>query len=169
MSRFADAVRARRPDLRVTPVANPRSVCVDVDLLVTATASTVPLVHGEWLAPGVHVTVVGADSPTKVELSAGCLRGADRIVVDSRALARVHGDLARAQSTRDDVIELGEVLSGATPGRKHAREITVCKLIGVGVQDLAAAEVTVDLLREDAPVRARPPAGAQDLRKEELS
>ena len=164
-ARFARAVRSRRPDLRVVPVADPRSACADVDLLVTATASTRPLVQAPWLAPGVHVTAVGADDPTKVELAAGCLRSADRLVVDSRSLALVHGDLAHARTARDDVIELGEVLSGSAPGRGHPDEITLCKLIGLGVQDLAAAEVALELLREDAPAKARPPAGAQDLRR----
>lgn len=120
--------------------------------------------HGDWLAPGLHVTAVGADDPAKAELSAACLLRADRIVVDSRALAAVHGDLARADCAREDLAELGEVLTTAAPGRQHAEEITICKLIGLGVQDLAAAEVTLDRLRGGAPRRSRPPVSAEDLR-----
>ncbi|GIH06099.1 ornithine cyclodeaminase [Rhizocola hellebori] len=162
VARFAEAVRARRPDLRVTPVSSPRSACAEVDLLVTATASTEPLVDEAWLAAGVHVTAVGADDPSKAELSAGCLRAADRLVVDSR-------DLAHTRAARDDVAELGEVLCGSAPGRRYPEEITICQLIGLGVQDLAAAEVALNLLRDNAPVRNRPPASAEDLRRGELS
>lgn len=42
-------------------------------------------------------------------------------------------------------------------GRQRDDEITACKLIGLGVQDLAAAEITLDLLH------SRSPASAADL------
>jgi ornithine cyclodeaminase len=160
---LAAALRTRRPDLRVTPVDHPRAACTGVDLLITATASTEPLVRGEWLAPGLHITAVGADDPNKVELSPSCLHRADRIVVDSRALAAVYGDLARGAATVDDLGELGEVLAGTAPGRRNDEEITIGKLIGLGVEDLAAAEVTIDLLRSASPTGRRPPASARDL------
>ncbi|CAM5672575.1 ornithine cyclodeaminase 1 [Streptomyces tanashiensis] len=161
--RLAAALVTRRPDLRVTPVGTARQACEGADVLVTATASTEPLVDAEWLAPGLHITAVGADDPTKAELSPSCLYRADRIVVDSRALTAVHGDLARAQAAFPEPAELGEVLAGSAPGRERADEITVCKLIGLGVQDLAAAQVTLDLLRGTGPQRSRPPACATDL------
>jgi ornithine cyclodeaminase len=42
--------------------------------------------------------------------------------------------------------EIGSVLSGALPGRRNDREITIAKFIGLGVQDLAAAEVSLQRL-----------------------
>lgn len=164
MRRLTAALGVRRPDLRVTPVGTTRQACEGADVLVTATASTEPLVYDGWLAPGLHITAVGADDPTKAELSPACLHRADWIVVDSRALTAVHGDLARAQTAFPELTELGEVLAGAAPGRERADEITVCKLIGLGVQDLAAAQVTLDRLRGTGPHRSQPPACATDLR-----
>ena len=163
------AVQRRRPDLQVTRVAEVSHACVGVDVLVTATASTEPLVMKPWLAPGVHVNAVGADDPTKAELSAECLERADRIVVDSRVLTAVHGDLARAGNVRHDVVELGEVLSGSAVGRQGDDDITVCKLIGLGVQDLAAAEITLDLLHRGARVPGPAPASAIDIRQTGLA
>lgn len=157
------ALRTRRPDLTVTPVPDPRAACSGVDLLVTATASTEPLVHGEWLTPGVHVTAVGADDPTKAELSASCLRRADRIVVDSRALTEQYGEIAR--SDHGALTELGEILAASAPGRQGDEEVTICKLIGLGVQDLAAAEVALDLLTANSTGTRRPPASAHDLKR----
>ncbi|WP_202873414.1 hypothetical protein [Kribbella capetownensis] len=43
-------------------------------------------------------------------------------------------------------------------------QITLAKLVGLGVQDLAAAEVTLRLLRAGPPYGRRPPPSAQDLR-----
>ncbi|MFI5689106.1 ornithine cyclodeaminase family protein [Streptomyces sp. NPDC051636] len=161
--RLAEALRSRRPDLHVTSVAGVQQVCTAADVLVTATASTEPLVEDAWLTPGLHITAVGADDPSKAELSSSCLQRAERVVVDSRALATVHGDLARARTVCEDFAELGEVLAGVAPGRTHESEITICKLIGLGVQDLAAAEVTLARLRDGIPHGKRPPASASDL------
>lgn len=164
-SNLVAALRARRPDLRVIVVPDPRSASSGVDLLVTATASTQPLVRAQWLTPGLHITAVGADDTAKLELTAECLRRADRIVVDSRALAAIYGDLARAGMGHDDLVELGELLSGAPTERRDDKEITICKLVGLGVQDLAAAEVTLARLREDLRAAARP-ASALDLQRD---
>jgi ornithine cyclodeaminase/alanine dehydrogenase-like protein (mu-crystallin family) len=165
--RFARAVRARRPDLRVTLSDTPRQACEDVDVLVTATSSTEPLVDAAWLTPGLHITAVGADDPAKVELSPACIARADRVVVDSRALAEIHGDLAHAAGTagirpRQTPAELGELLV-TTAGRTSDDEITIGKLIGLGVQDLAAAEITIGRLAT-ATTSVRPPASVNDLR-----
>jgi ornithine cyclodeaminase len=136
-------------------------------VLVTATSSTEPLVESEWLAPGIHVTAVGADDPWKCELAPECLSRADRVVVDSRRTATIYGEFARALAAGAlepgrSYPELGEVLTGQAPGRLRKTEITVCKLVGLGVQDLAAAEVALERL-EAGVVPPTPPSGASDL------
>ena len=80
--RLAAALDARRPGLRMTPVDTVRQACEGADVLVTATASTEPLVDAAWLTPGLHITAVGADDPAKAELSPTCLLRADQIVVE---------------------------------------------------------------------------------------
>ena len=44
-------------------------------------------------------------------------------------------------------IELGELISGRTPGRQSAEEITVCDLTGTGVQDTAIASLALTRAR----------------------
>lgn len=39
--------------------------------------------------------------------------------------------------------ELGELLVGERPGRRDAQEITLFRSLGIGVEDLAAAECAV--------------------------
>lgn len=43
--------------------------------------------------------------------------------------------------------ELGDVLSGQTPGRTSEEEITITKFVGIGVPDLAADVVALEKLR----------------------
>ncbi|WP_037626262.1 ornithine cyclodeaminase family protein [Streptomyces aureus] len=163
---LAQALHTRRPDLQVIAVDSPQAACDNADVLVTATSSTQPLVQAAWLAPGTHINAVGADDPTKAELTAGALTRADRIVVDSRELTSLHGDLSRLpEQDRRRHAELGEVLAGTAPGRDGDDEITICKLVGLGVQDLAAAEVTLDRLgRPHVPGVATPAHAREVLR-----
>lgn len=106
--------------------------------------------RGEWLHEGQHLTAVGADDASKCELDAVALRRA-RVFVDARETAAANGDVHRAVRevgyALDEVAgELGEVLAGAKPGRTSPREITIAKLVGLGAQDLVAAEVALERL-----------------------
>jgi ornithine cyclodeaminase/alanine dehydrogenase-like protein (mu-crystallin family) len=123
-----------------------RTVC-SADVLITATLAREPLVHGAWLREGLHVTAVGADDPTKCELDSMALRRA-RVFVDTRETAVANGDVHRAiragrYSVEQLSGELGEVISGQTAGRTSDTDITIAKFVGIGAQDLVAAEVTL--------------------------
>jgi ornithine cyclodeaminase len=74
--------------------------------------------------------------------------------VDSRESAKDHGDVHRwlkQGALRVDDIhgELGEVLAGSVPGRRSSEEITIAKFVEIGVQDLAAAQVSIDKLKQE--------------------
>lgn len=117
------------------------------DVLITATQAREPLVRGEWLRQGAHVTAVGADDATKSELDASALRRAT-VFVDMREVAEANGDVHRAinegRYSIDDLAgELGDVISGRITGRTGDDDITVAKLVGIGAQDLVAAEATL--------------------------
>ena len=117
------------------------------DIVVTTTPSPQPLVEAAWLKPGVHVTAVGSDDPTKQELTAEVLARADVVAVDDRGQAARIGELHHAISSglrsEGDAVTLGEVLAGAAPGRERAEDVTVADLTGVGVQDAAIASLVV--------------------------
>ena len=105
-----------------------------------------------------------------VELSAGTASMPQRIaavvpardallVVESRAGTLApppagSNDIAMAIAEgtigRDHVhAELGELVSGARPGRTEERQITLYKSVGVAVQDAAAAALVLTAARRD--------------------
>lgn len=131
--------------------------------MITATASTQPLVEADWPAAGTYITALGADDAGKVELAPGCVARADLVVVDSRELTALYGDLAYAERAgiqpKAPPIELGELIDGRVPGRTDDEQITVCKLLGLGVQDLAAANATLARLAGQANADRRPASG----------
>jgi len=143
------------PSVEIVIAGSAREVVEAADVLVTVTAAREPIVYGEWLRPGQHITAVGADDETKCELDACCLKRANRLIVDSLDLARGHGEVHRwlkqgALTIEDIHGELGDVLAGSVPGRRSTEEITIAKFVGIGVQDLAAAEVSIDNLKQSA-------------------
>jgi ornithine cyclodeaminase len=120
------------------------------DVLITATLAREPIVHGDWLREGQHITAVGADDPTKCELDVTALKRA-RVFVDSLDSTAANGDVGRAirtgQYALDEVSgEIGEVLAGSKTGRISGLDITIAKFVGLGAQDLIAAEVSLNRL-----------------------
>ncbi len=119
------------------------------DVVVTCTASREPLVRGEWLRPGALVTALGSDGADKQELDVGVFTRADLIVVDSRDQCAEIGELHHALDAElvlspDDVTELGEICAGRRSGRTSQEQTILCDLTGVGVQDVAAANVVME-------------------------
>ena len=122
------------------------------DVICAATHSAEPVVQREWLSAGAHVTSVGYNTAGR-EIDGATFRDA-LVVVESRAAALApppagSNDIAMAISegamTRDGVhAELGELVSGARPGRADPAQITLYKSVGVAVQDAAAAAMVLD-------------------------
>lgn len=114
------------------------------DLVVTTTPASQPLVRGEWLRPGTHVTAMGSDAAHKNELEPELLRRADVLACDLKSQSASRGELHHALDAgvlpaRAPVRELAAIVRGDEPGRERDDQITVCDLTGVGVQDTAIA------------------------------
>lgn len=126
--------------------AVPKDAVADADVVVTATTSRTAVVHGEWLAAGVHVTAVGSFTPDMRELDAETLRGA-RVVVDQRAAALAEAGELRGMRA-EDLVELGDIVAGRVAGRRDDVERTVFKSVGNAIQDLVVAARAYERARE---------------------
>ncbi len=120
-------------------------------VIVTATASTTPLIKAAWVATGTHITSVGTGSPEKVELEPELLAKADKVIADRVFQTARYGNLHHAMAagvfTPERVYgEVGDLAAGRLPGREQDDEITVADLTGVGVQDAAIAATVVESL-----------------------
>jgi ornithine cyclodeaminase len=149
-SSLAERLRRAMPAVDVQVEPDIESAVRAADVLMTVTTSREPLVHGRWLKAGAHVSAFGADDATKRELDLEALRRA-RVFVDSLQAVELHGDVRRAISEDgyrlDEVAgEIGSVLSGSISGRTRDDQITVAKFVGIGAQDLVAAQVAVQNL-----------------------
>jgi len=126
----------------------PSDLVAQSQLVVTTTPSKEPILRADWLHPGLHITAMGSDQEDKNELDPEILTRADRVVCDRISQCEKLGELRSALETgklgdTGLVSELGDIISGAAPGRTSAEDITVCDLTGTGVQDTAIATLAL--------------------------
>lgn len=147
-----------RAESLATELGAPATVATDLEaevrrhrVIVTATASSTPLIAAAWVAKGTHVTSVGTGSPEKVELEPALLAKADKLIADRTAQTARYGNLHHAiaagvMSAGQVYGELGDLAAGRLAGRESHSEITIADLTGVGVQDAAIAATVVESL-----------------------
>jgi ornithine cyclodeaminase/alanine dehydrogenase-like protein (mu-crystallin family) len=133
----------------IIPAKTAEDAVVGSDIVVTATMTSRPIVKASWIGKGTHITAMGSDSPEKQELETAVLGKADKIVVDSMkqcaALGEVHHALKDGTIKEKDVYaELGEILLGKKKGRESDREITVCDLTGIAIQDVVTSQLVYE-------------------------
>jgi ornithine cyclodeaminase/alanine dehydrogenase-like protein (mu-crystallin family) len=123
----------------IEPVNSLDDALDGADIVVTATWASRPFLQAGMIAPGTHITTLGADQPGKAEVSADLLRSS-LFVCDDRELAISMG-AAGGVGVGAEVIdaELGEVIAGVCPGRTSPDQITTFGSVGLAFQDLVVA------------------------------
>jgi ornithine cyclodeaminase len=115
------------------------------DVIVTATRSSTPLFSGELLKPGAFVAAIGSSKPGDRELDDATIERASAWVVEWLPQAKEEaGDFILCRSDRFDwekVEELASVVSNSHSARKTNDDIIIYKGIGVGLEDVALADV----------------------------
>ena len=141
---------------RIVTVDEPKSASEGADLICLATGTNVPVLLGEWLMPGQHVTSIvasnkgvlaqGSVSKPRREFDNAVIARADRIVatLKEQAIMDEQADLfepvSQGITSWDRIADLGELACGKVEGRQHPEEITVFKQNsdqGVGFMALA--------------------------------
>lgn len=125
----------------VRPVSSPQEAAEGVDILITATTATEPIVKDAWLQPGVFYSQVGG-----YEAEIEALLNADKVVVDDwteimhRGIATPYQAVAAGRFSREQLhAELGEIVSGTKPGRESPTERIFFNSVGMGTEDVALA------------------------------
>jgi alanine dehydrogenase len=137
------------------------------DVVATVTPGSSVLYEAGSLRPGQHVSLLGADGPGKAEVaieelsrarlfcdereqasSNGVSEPRVRLFVDDWEQASHGGETAAALEAgvlgREDVTQLGDVLTGAAPGRQQDDDITLFDSTGLAIQDLAIAKAALE-------------------------
>jgi len=113
------------------------------EILITATYATEPIVKGEWLNEGIHISGMGADDTLKAELDINAISRMDKIVIDSDKCLTI-GEIALPMkmgiiSPENIHGKIGEIINGIKPGRESPEEITFFESDGTNIQTASVA------------------------------
>jgi ornithine cyclodeaminase len=151
--RVYSPTRAHAERLDGEVAATARDAVDGADVVVTATNAREPVLERAWLAEGAHVNAAGASSPAARELDTATVAAAALFCDSRESLEHEAGEYRlaieeqRIEGASHVRATLGEVAAGLHPGRTSPREITLFRSLGLGIEDLAAAEHAVDNAR----------------------
>lgn len=150
-----ERLAATAAELGVRP-AETLEEALAADAVITVTPGREVLFPDGSLRAGQHLSLMGADGPGKAEIEVGEL-GRGHVFCDDWEQASHGGELAAAVAAgvvrREDVTQLGAVLSGDASGRGDDAEITLFDSTGLAIQDLAIAVAALaEADRLDLPV-----------------
>jgi ornithine cyclodeaminase/alanine dehydrogenase-like protein (mu-crystallin family) len=120
--------------------AGSREDAVACDVVTCVTPGSEPVVFERDLRPGLHLSMLGADGPGKAEAEIEAVARAELFCDDWEQASHggeLTGAVAAGLVTREDVRDLGQVLTGAVPGRSSPEATTLFDSTGLAIQDLA--------------------------------
>jgi alanine dehydrogenase len=127
--------------------AGAREDALACDVVTCVTPGHEPVVLAGDLRLGVHLNLLGADGPGKAEAELDAIDRC-RLFCDEWAQASHGGELTEAVKAgrvkRDEVTELGAVLTGAAEGRTAPDDITLFDSTGLAIQDLALCHAVLE-------------------------
>src|SRR5262245_36543163 len=154
----ASFVARMQPQVRARLVIAqaPEQAAREVDLICLATGSNVPVLFGEWLTRGQHVTSIvasnkgvlqqGSVARPRREFDDAVIARADRVIATLKEQAIMDEQADLFEPVSRDIVSwekignLGELVTGKVPGRRSPDDITVFKQNsdqGVGFMALA--------------------------------
>jgi alanine dehydrogenase len=120
--------------------AGSREDALACDVVTCVTPGAEPVVLASDLRPGLHLNMLGADGPGKAEADVAAVANAE-LFCDEWQQASHGGELTGAVEAglvaEADVRELGDVMTGAAPGRSSPDAVTLFDSTGLAIQDLA--------------------------------
>jgi alanine dehydrogenase len=131
-------------------VGSVAAACRGADVVCATTHSPEPIVVRANLEPGVHVCSVGLNPDGREVDSPSVAQSV--VFVESRAAALapppggcndLRIPIEEGLIGPDHLVEIGEVVAGARPGRSSFSDITLYKSVGIAAQDAAAADLVL--------------------------
>jgi alanine dehydrogenase len=126
--------------------ASAEAAVAEADIVIVITKSAEPVLRANWLKSGVHVNAAGANAMSRREVDAetvlrSTVRATDQ-VEQARLEAGEYRDLiAAGRLTWQDIVELGDIVTGKAIGRRGPADITLFKSLGIALEDIAFADL----------------------------
>jgi ornithine cyclodeaminase len=135
--RFAEDMSAAF-GIDVKAVETAEEAVVGADIIVTVTVANEPIVKDAWLKPGSFFSAVGSYQEEEFE----AVVNSDLIVVDDTETVLHRGTpvvalmLNNKMIERERVLDFGDMITGAIPGRTSDDQRVFFSPIGMGIHDI---------------------------------
>jgi ornithine cyclodeaminase/alanine dehydrogenase len=127
-------------DIEVVPVGSPEEAVSGMDLVVTSgpiLKDPDPPIPAGWFSPGSFACPLDFDSYWSGE----ALAQVDKVATDDRAQLAYYRQVGYFRSTPDPYADLGEIVTGRSPGRETPEERTLSLNLGLAIEDVATARL----------------------------
>lgn len=117
----------------------------DADIICTMTSSTQALFASKDVKSGAHMCMIGSYKKHMREVEDDLVKRAGTVLVDSKEACEAEaGELQNL--TEDQMVEIGKVVKDKFKAEtiKQSGDVTMFKSVGLGVQDVAVAQVVLD-------------------------
>ena len=134
-------------DIKIIEVDSLSKVLSESDIILEATTSTSPVVLGNHIIEGTHITSISSGYHGTRQIDDELIRKVSIICVDSieQILQDGTGDIVapvmNGLFSLDSIKELADVMSRKKQGRTSKRDITLFKSAGMAIVDLAVASL----------------------------
>lgn len=143
VKRFA-AKYSEKFDLDVRAAGSPSECVKNADVINTITNSKEPLFKAESLGRSFHINLAGGNLPDRHEVGSDVLSLADLVVVEDLRQSLIEsGEIIEYYDNGSSkIFEFSSVI--ADPFKFRGKEKTVFKTMGVGLEDIAVANLLVE-------------------------
>jgi ornithine cyclodeaminase/alanine dehydrogenase-like protein (mu-crystallin family) len=136
---FSDEM-SRKLELEVVPVETVEESVRGMDLIVTSgpiLKDPVPTIPAGWMEPGSFACPLDFDSYWTGE----ALGQVDKLATDDRGQLSYYREVGYFKSTPEPYADLGDIVTGAAPGRESPEERTLSLNLGLAIEDVATARL----------------------------
>lgn len=135
------ATYSERFSLDIKGVSSARECVSGADVITTITNSKEPLFSADWLGDSFHINLVGGNLPDRREVGNDVLSKADLVVVEDLKQSLIESGeiIGFYDNGSSKIIEFSSMFSD--PGLFSGKKKTVFKTMGVGLEDIAVANL----------------------------
>jgi len=134
-------------DVAVEVASGPEAAVRGAEVVVTSgpiLKHPTPTLRADWLRPGAFVCPLDFDSYLTPEAFAR----ADKLATDDARQMAHYRTVGYFGRVPEPYADLGEIVTGAKPGRESADEVTISVNLGLALEDVALGNVVLSRARE---------------------
>jgi 2,3-diaminopropionate biosynthesis protein SbnB len=129
---------SQKLSMTVRAVDKAEAAVRDADVVVTVTVADEPIVKDAWIKPGSYFSAVGSYQEEEFAV----VQNSDKVVVDGlehvlhRETPVIALMVTQGMIEERDILELGAIVCGETPGRETSEERIFFSPIGMAIEDV---------------------------------